>query len=214
MVFYDAQWRVLGTKVGIAKLISTITGIDARLLRAQKSLHDFSCAQKMSWAAYRQTTRIEDRAYSLLGLFNICFSPVYGEGWRTFGRLQEEILKVSTDQSIFAWTESGYANARTPEFSKCSILAPTPDCFHDASTIIYAPISPDRNHPPPGPTPLWCKWQFTSDAESANNTLQHRLTYGSSIDKHLQIGWTVVDRGNAQLLSYLRQEPKADNTPD
>ncbi|KAF2818453.1 HET-domain-containing protein, partial [Ophiobolus disseminans] len=103
LVFYDARWRVFGTKKGLASFMSDITGISARLLRGEKSLHEFSCAQKMSWAAYRQTTRVEDRAYSLLGLFNICFSPVYGEGWRAFGRLQEEILRVSTDQSIFAW---------------------------------------------------------------------------------------------------------------
>lgn len=149
MVFYDARWQPVGTKIGLATLLSSITGIGTELLRAQKSLRDFSSAQKMSWAAYRQTTRVEDRAYSLLGLFNICFSPVYGEGWRAFGRLQEEILKDSTDQSIFAWLGNGCTDTSGAGLRRCSILAPTPDCFHHASDIIRAPYSVyyDDAHP-------------------------------------------------------------------
>jgi hypothetical protein len=57
----------------------------------------------MSWAANRATTRIEDRAYSLVGLFNVNMPLLYGEGDRAFIRLQEEILKVSTDETLFAW---------------------------------------------------------------------------------------------------------------
>jgi hypothetical protein len=112
----------------------------------------------MSWAAYRQTTQVEDRAYSLLGLFNISFPLVYGEGWKAFGRLQEEILKVSTDQSIFAWTQNGLDPAESVRSSRhensslshqCSILAPTPDCFYDSASIIRAPTDSNRTvtHP-------------------------------------------------------------------
>jgi hypothetical protein len=111
----------------------------------------------MSWAAYRQTTRTEDRAYSLLGMFNICFPLMYGEGWRAFGRLQEEILKVSTDQSIFAWTQNGpiipleTSNAdRRKHWSirhRCSILAPTPDCFYDSAPVVCAPTAHYTDHP-------------------------------------------------------------------
>lgn len=152
LIFYDGHWRAFGTKVEIADLVSGVTSIDVSLLRGQKPLQEFSCAQKMSWAAHRETTRVEDRAYSLLGIFSISFSPVYGEGWRAFGRLQEEILRVSTDQSLFAWTQFG---ALDPFLAKdhidpndwsaphrCSILAPTPDCFHDSSNIIGAATHP------------------------------------------------------------------------
>jgi hypothetical protein len=158
LVFHDARWRIIGTKKHLANLVSKITGISASLLRAPKTLRDFSCAQKMSWAAYRQTTQVEDRAYSLLGLFNISFPLVYGEGWEAFGRLQEEILKVSTDQSIFAWTQNGLDPAESVRSSRhensslrhqCSILAPTPDCFYDSTSIIRAPTDSDRTvtHP-------------------------------------------------------------------
>ena len=57
----------------------------------------------MSWAARRQTERIEDRAYSLLGIFDVSMPMLYGEGEKSFARLQEEILRHSDDQSIFAW---------------------------------------------------------------------------------------------------------------
>ncbi|UKZ66567.1 uncharacterized protein TrAtP1_007739 [Trichoderma atroviride] len=58
----------------------------------------------MSWAANRQTTRPEDMAYCLLGLFDINMPLLYGEGRvKAFKRLQEEIIKSTNDDSIYAW---------------------------------------------------------------------------------------------------------------
>ncbi|KAK7964411.1 hypothetical protein PG988_011385 [Apiospora saccharicola] len=57
----------------------------------------------MSWAASRVTTRIEDRAYSLLGIFGVNMPMLYGEGAKAFIRLQHEIIKTTNDLSIFAW---------------------------------------------------------------------------------------------------------------
>lgn len=57
----------------------------------------------MSWAAKRKTARIEDQAYCLLGLFNVNMPLLYGEGGRAFIRLQEEILKVREDYTLFTW---------------------------------------------------------------------------------------------------------------
>ncbi|KAI1786232.1 hypothetical protein LXA43DRAFT_1034709 [Ganoderma leucocontextum] len=51
-----------------------------------------------------ETTRVEDQAYSLLGLFDIHMPTIYGEGERAFRRLQEEIMRRIPDQSLFAWT--------------------------------------------------------------------------------------------------------------
>ena len=50
-----------------------------------------------------KTTRVEDRAYSLMGLFGIHMPTIYGEGANAFTRLQLEIIKQCPDQSIFAW---------------------------------------------------------------------------------------------------------------
>ncbi|XDG04309.1 hypothetical protein ABKA04_003924 [Annulohypoxylon sp. FPYF3050] len=57
----------------------------------------------MRWAANRRTTRKEDIAYCLLGVFGVNMSLIYGEGENAFKRLQEEIIRQSDDESIFAW---------------------------------------------------------------------------------------------------------------
>jgi hypothetical protein len=56
----------------------------------------------MSWASKRETTRVEDTAYCLMGLFGVNMLPLYGEGRKAFMRLQLEILRMSDDESIFA----------------------------------------------------------------------------------------------------------------
>lgn len=55
----------------------------------------------MSWASKRQTTRVEDIAYSVMGLFGVNLPMLYGEGERAFIRLQEEIMRASDDHTIF-----------------------------------------------------------------------------------------------------------------
>jgi hypothetical protein len=75
-------------------------------------------AQKMSWASKRGTTRIEDRAYSLMDLFGVNMPLSYEEGENAFIRLQLGILRTSDDESIFAWRDekhvSGGLLARSP----------------------------------------------------------------------------------------------------
>jgi hypothetical protein len=106
--------------------ISAITGIPQSILSPQPRNEDISVAQIMSWAARRRTTRIEDAAYSLLGLFGVNMPMIYGEGEHAFIRLQEEILKVSDDRSIFSWTgagdERGPLAASPAEFYKCGYI--------------------------------------------------------------------------------------------
>lgn len=101
--FFTKDWEVLGAKKALAVLISTITGIDAACLKKEKRLRDYSIAQRMTWAAKRETTRVEDLAYCLLGIFGINMPLLYGEGPKAFMRLQEEIIKVSDDHSILAF---------------------------------------------------------------------------------------------------------------
>ena len=89
VTFLAADWTPIGSKHILADLIEDIAGIpDEALLHAQ-SLDEFSVAQRLSWAARRETTRVEDRAYSLLGIFDINMPTLYGEGELAFRRLQE-----------------------------------------------------------------------------------------------------------------------------
>jgi hypothetical protein len=83
----------------------------------------------MSWAAKRQTTRIEDEAYSLMGIFSVNMPLLYGEGRAAFVRLQEEIIKNSSDQSIFAWMS-------TSRFDDRLLLAPSTSCFEHAKSVV------------------------------------------------------------------------------
>ncbi|EJF64687.1 HET-domain-containing protein, partial [Dichomitus squalens LYAD-421 SS1] len=101
--FLSEDWTEIGTKLALADLVEEITGIAEDALVHAKSLDDFSVAQRLSWTASRKTSRKEDSAYSLLGIFNINMSTLYGEGERAFRRLLEEIVRRVPDQSVFAW---------------------------------------------------------------------------------------------------------------
>ncbi|KAF1850848.1 uncharacterized protein K460DRAFT_350850 [Cucurbitaria berberidis CBS 394.84] len=102
---YSKEWEPIGTKSEITQYLEEITGIDQQVLQgAYPSI--CSVASRMSWAANRKTNRIEDMAYSLLGMFDINMPLLYGEGGKAFIRLQEEIMKDCNDQSLFAWETS------------------------------------------------------------------------------------------------------------
>ena len=92
--------QAVGTKLSKAREIEEITGIPKGPL---SGLMRSSVAVKMSWASTRGTTRIEDEAYSLLGLFDINIPLLYGEGEKAFLRLQQEIIRSSDDESVLAW---------------------------------------------------------------------------------------------------------------
>ncbi|KAI9677357.1 MAG: hypothetical protein M1822_008164 [Bathelium mastoideum] len=106
--FFDCEWKFMLTRSHLEECIALITGIDRDALRGHASvefIRHASVAKRLSWAARRETTRKEDEAYCLLGLFGIQMAMLYGERDRAFQRLQEEIMKASTDQTIFAWRE-------------------------------------------------------------------------------------------------------------
>ena len=105
--FFDDQWHAIGDKSDLAGEIEAITRIPERAVLANfeglENVHSFSIALRMSWAAARDTSRVEDIAYCLMGIFGINMPLLYGEGEKSFLRLQEEIMKVSNDETIFAW---------------------------------------------------------------------------------------------------------------
>jgi hypothetical protein len=101
--FYAKDWSPFGTKASQYSVLSEITGIDALTLIGVRELREVSIAKRMSWASKRVTTRVEDIAYCLIGIFGVNLPLLYGEGERAFIRLQEEIMRSSDDQSLFAW---------------------------------------------------------------------------------------------------------------
>ena len=105
-MFIVKDWRVLGTRTDLVKHIVQITSINEEILLHQRDPSKISIATRMPWASLRETTRIEDEAYCILGIFGMSMPTIYGEGRAAFYRLQEEIMKHSSDQTIFAWTPS------------------------------------------------------------------------------------------------------------
>ena len=92
-------------------------------------MREASVATKMSWISKRQTSRSEDMAYCLLGLFGVNMPMLYGEGRKAFLRLELEIIKKSNDDSIFAWTSPN------PENNNSGLLALWPDVFADSADV-------------------------------------------------------------------------------
>ncbi|KAK0733118.1 heterokaryon incompatibility protein-domain-containing protein [Lasiosphaeria miniovina] len=101
--FYDSTWALRGSRRALVDLISEITSIEIEVLLDADELYCVPVATKMSWASKRVTTRIEDIAYCLLGLFDINMPLLYGEGRKAFRRLQEEVMRKTNDLSLLAW---------------------------------------------------------------------------------------------------------------
>lgn len=104
------------------------------------SVKEVNVATRMRWAAGRETTRGEDIAFCLLGIFDIHMPILYGQGRnRAFRRLQEEILKNSSDESIFAW------QSNDPARLKFGLLAESPDQFYDCrDMVVSSSLAPKR----------------------------------------------------------------------
>jgi hypothetical protein len=131
--FFNYKRQLIGDKQSLSEHLAKITGINQIILSGDDSLDHMyrtSIAQRMSWASSRLTAKAEDMAYSLFGIFNVSMPLLYGEGGpRAFERLQEEIIKQSTDKSFLAWN---------PLFTfKPSCLAQHPLDFKESNKIFY-----------------------------------------------------------------------------
>jgi hypothetical protein len=143
--FYDMNWNYMGTKTSLAREIQAITRIDAEYLTGARNFRQACIAVKMSWVCGRTTTREEDIAYGMLGLFNVMMSPQYGEGQRAFMRLQHQLLSTTTDESLFAWRmpepKAGQklgilrGDGTVWDDDEWGMLAPCPDWFRECGNV-------------------------------------------------------------------------------
>ena len=149
--FYDKDWACRGTRQALAVTLSAITRIDLPVLEQWSAgplaLGHIPVARRMAWAAHRTTTRVEDRAYSLLGIFGVNLPLLYGEREGAFIRLQEEIMRQRNDLSVLAWKMPAAAGAvatagdgassssGSPAYS--GVLAPSPEAFEHAANVVF-----------------------------------------------------------------------------
>lgn len=138
VILFDKNWNMLGTKASMMEFLAKLTRIDEAVLSGRVPLSRRSIAQRMSWAAGRVTTRIEDTAYCLLGIFDVHMPMIYGEGKRAFLRLQLQIIEQSDDHSIFAWPIGGTGNQ--------GMLADSPSAFRNSHGIVS--FTSRRGRPP------------------------------------------------------------------
>jgi hypothetical protein len=136
--FFSSDWAECGNRNNLALYLYEITNIDPEVLNQAPGIdirpliYSMSISKRMSWAAMRETKRPEDKAYCLLGLFNVNIPLIYGEGGpRAFHRLQEEIMKYSTDQTILAWSPTNHALTKT-----MNVLADSPFAFRDGAKLV------------------------------------------------------------------------------
>ncbi|GIZ44796.1 hypothetical protein CKM354_000798300 [Cercospora kikuchii] len=142
--FYSASWTHIGPLSKLAKHVEATTGVHIEALQHKWPLNSYSIAQKMSWAARRTTTKVEDQAYSLLGIFDLNLPIIYGEGEKAFQRLQMEMLRTSADQTIFAWLagwptmrkfEKNRVKDRTPR-DYLELFAKSPMSFRHCARVV------------------------------------------------------------------------------
>ena len=136
LTFFDHDWFSLGTKSELLTMLSNKTGIPESVLSDATRPTVWSVAQRMSWAAGRTTTRIEDRAYSLMGLFDVDMPLLYGE-LNAFLRLQQAIAGKTEDESIFAWDFDPADSTSTYS----GLYAPSPSSFVGCRDFAEAPGS-------------------------------------------------------------------------
>ena len=163
VIFMASDWSRIGTKYELADILGAMTNMPpASVLRFEKDISEMSIAQRMSWAADRSTTRIEDEAYCLFGLFGVNMPTLYGEGENAFYRLQEVIMSKSPDTSLFGWSGSkehgvghsiacrtrditgeipsilGWREERDPGLEPLyHLLAPSPRHFQHSKDIVW-----------------------------------------------------------------------------
>ncbi|RYP81635.1 hypothetical protein DL770_005843 [Monosporascus sp. CRB-9-2] len=137
--FYNSEWRHLGTKAKLCGIVEKTTGVPRQFLQGIAELRTASVAQRMSWAAQRDTKRKEDLAYCLLGIFGVTMPMIYGEGGeQAFFRLQEQIMKTTRDDSILAWglSAKGPPTSNSSQVTAGRILAAAPSDFANSGQIV------------------------------------------------------------------------------
>ncbi|KAI6143227.1 heterokaryon incompatibility protein-domain-containing protein [Pisolithus tinctorius] len=176
--FFNKDWTPIGDKRSLSCKLEEITRVPRSVLVDGLSSYCPSAAQVMSWAADRKTTRIEDRAYSLMGLLDVNMPMLYGEGKKAFQRLQLEVIRMSNDQTLFAWKPAGKL-AQTS-----GVLADDPSAFWDCHDVF-------KLEPEEFSSALSSLWDV--DAEGALATRDGQADHGFTVtNAGIQIRLPVV----------------------
>ena len=152
LIFFNRDWEEIGTKSSLKTTIADTTGIAPSIVVLNQG-GEVSVAQRLSWAAERETSVGADKSYCLMGLLGVNIPMKLrpsngdvtedGEEYeefedeeKTFFRFQAQILKTSADQSLFCWQEP--PGEKRPS---AGLLARSPRHFKNCSRF-YQPRKP------------------------------------------------------------------------
>ena len=131
MKFYGKDWKPIysgdpacndkDSRI-LRQHITRVTGIPDEDLRSFRPFCD-RISEKMTWMSKRKTTRTEDIAYALIGIFGVTMPIAYGEGAWAFHRLLEVISQRCWDPGFLAWTGiPSIHSAALPSSPGCYVL--------------------------------------------------------------------------------------------
>jgi hypothetical protein len=127
--FFAHNGQLLGTKRSLEHHIYQSTGIAIAALRGD-AMSQFSVDERWRWVGARKTTRDEDWAYCLLGIFGVFMPLIYGEGRENaIRRLKKEIRDLHHNDVVFEPRGVGDPNSASnpdsqPHYNK---LSPRPE---------------------------------------------------------------------------------------
>jgi hypothetical protein len=152
--FFNHTWQPLGERdTELLHLVIERTAISPEVFGNCRALREIPIARRMSWMAYRRTTRKEDEAYCLLGIFGVNIPLLYGEAESAFARLQEELIRRFRDHSLLIFSDStrNSSDLREPlaaspeDFAGCNKIQPcntykipfAPESYHLTNDAIH-----------------------------------------------------------------------------
>ncbi|KAI6006552.1 hypothetical protein F5J12DRAFT_913103 [Pisolithus orientalis] len=152
ILFYTQPWSLYKsltssnhkTDIAVLEELERATGIESRFLTHFSPGTD-DARSRLQWASLRCTTRPEDIAYSLFGIFNLHLPVLYGESAENaLGRLLAEIISQSGDISVLDWV--GEASpfhscfpAQITSFQTLPLLRPRPNAEEPSAAISQGP---------------------------------------------------------------------------
>lgn len=100
--FFSQEEILLGNRTTLGKEIHEITDVPVAALQGAQCLQEFGIDEKKRWASNRRTKIPEDKAYCLLGIFNVYMPLIYGEGDNAYARLDMEIRRTLNREPLYS----------------------------------------------------------------------------------------------------------------
>ncbi|KAM7184184.1 hypothetical protein V8F20_012322 [Naviculisporaceae sp. PSN 640] len=181
--FFSKEGVRLGTKQSLEQDIHNITGLPLDVLRGSP-LSSFTISERLAWGGLRETTRKEDKAYSLLGIFGIHMPLIYGEGEANAFRR----LRADWPQDVNNARDDDFGTGRPFKHQKRDILCtedhsssagPPSDALKDELVdLLFFPQIDERLTSLTAAQGKTCQWRFPLDqgqASTGKSTLMKLL---------------------------------------